>query len=100
MKKYYMVVFRLPDPMPEEFVSLIPDQRTRVNEMMVEGRMMSYSLAADRSELWSVIKAESEIDVIRLLSELPLHSYMSFDISELAFHNHIAFSSVPAFSLN
>lgn len=97
--KNYMVDIRLPDVLSEEFLATIPRQRATVNKLMEERIILSYSLAMDRSKLWTVIRAESESDVFDVLSEFPLIGWMRFDIYELAF-NETAFRKMGYMSLN
>jgi len=97
--KQFMIYVRLPEVMTEEFVSLIPQQRARVNSLMRKGIIISYSLSFDRSQLWIVMDAKSEINVIEVLAELPLMRFMKPEIIELMFHNNI-YINVPNLSLN
>jgi len=93
-----MVEFELPEEMTEEFLSLIPHQRKVINQMLMQGKIKSYSLANDRSKLWAVIVAESEFEVMDIIAGWPLGDYMIPEISDLMFHN--ASEMVMQFSLN
>lgn len=97
--KQFMIFIRLPEVKTEEFNSLIPQQRSMVNSLMRKGIIISYSLSLDRTELWVVMDAASEINVIELLSEFPLIRFMKPEINELMFHNSI-YVNVPRLSLN
>lgn len=77
----------------------IPAQRLKVNEMMENGKILSYSLSADRQKLWCILKAESELEAMEAISEFPLIGYMYPTITELMFHNMVA-ARIPLFSLN
>lgn len=94
-----MVEIALSEVMTEEFTQKIPAQRQKVNEMMEQGVLMSYALTEDRSKLWCVVKADSEYEVMTIMSEFPLVDYMDFIISELMFNNMVALR-LPLFSLN
>jgi muconolactone delta-isomerase len=94
-----MVEIDLPAVMTDEFARKVPAQRQMVNDLMEQGRLMSYALTADRTKLWCVFKAESEIEVMTLMSAFPLIDYMSPTISELMFNNVVALR-LPLFSLN
>lgn len=96
--KTFMVEFELPDTFSEEFMALIPRQRYIVNTMLAEGRLKSYSLSMDRSRLWVVLVADSEFDALETISQLPLSSYMTPNLSELMFYNSP--EAVMHFSLN
>lgn len=97
--KNYMVDIKLPDILSEEFLAAIPRQRAAVNKLMEEKVILSYSLAMDRSKLWTVVRAKTESDVFDVLSEFPLIGWMRFDIYELAF-NENAFHRMNFMSLN
>lgn len=94
-----MVEFDLPTVMDEAFMSQIPVQRIKVEELMEKGALLSYSLSADRQKLWCIFKADSELEVMESISEFPLVKYMTPIITELMFHNMIA-ARIPLFSLN
>lgn len=82
---HYMVEFNLPNPLPETFIALIPEHRAKVNELMITGRIVTYTLAADRQKLWAVVNAENEQEIMDLLAELPLTRWMQFSIHALGF---------------
>ncbi len=94
-----MVEFDLPAEMNEEFMQKIPAQRMKVDEMMGNGTMLSYSLSADRQKLWCILKMESELEVMEVIADFPLIKYMRPTINELMFHNMVA-ARIPLFSLN
>jgi muconolactone delta-isomerase len=97
--RQFMIEFRIPQPMTEEFAGLIPAQRARVSELMAEGRMLNYSLSMDRAKLWTVMVGESSASVRRLVRSLPLTPYMEWEMSELMFHNALSLA-MPAVSMN
>ncbi len=95
-----MVEFDLPANMPDTYIAKIPLQRLKVNELMEEGKIISYAVSMERGRLWCVVKAENEFDVMETVSAFPLIGYMSSpNISELLFHNMVA-ARIPLFSLN
>jgi hypothetical protein len=98
MKRTWMVEFELPETLSPEFVSLIPQQRLAVDDLLAEGTIRSYALAIDRSTLWVVVEAETEFEVMEVISQMPLSDHMEPYISELFFHNTP--DVVHAFSLN
>jgi len=93
-----MVEFDLPTPFTEEFVSLIPEQRHMIDNLLAEGKIRSYSLSEDRSRLWTVFVADSEFEVMELIAQMPLGKFMEPYITPLMFHN--ASDMVLQFSLN
>ncbi|SOE21495.1 Muconolactone delta-isomerase [Spirosomataceae bacterium TFI 002] len=95
----YMITFSLPDTFPQEFIEQIPEQRFVIDKMLKEGKLFSYTLTLDRSRLWCIANADSEMEVVSLIHQFPLIDYMNYEIEELMFHNQSAIQ-VPAFSLN
>ncbi len=95
----YMVDFNLPTILSEDFLKLIPYQRTKVNKLFREGKLINYALSLDHSKMWAVVEASSEAEVEDLLQELPLTRFMDFNINMLTFYNAVNGDS-PVFSLN
>jgi muconolactone delta-isomerase len=95
----YMICIQLPSELTEEFMSLIPNQRKRINELMDEGKVVQYSLAMDRSLAWVTIMANSEQKALDVLATFPLIRFMKPEIFELAFHNSIS-NELPLLIMN
>lgn len=95
----FMVEFILPEQMTEEFVSTIPRHRLKINQLMKEGKIISYCLASDRSKLWCIVKADTEFEVMEIIAEFPLIDFLQPTINELMFSNTVAIR-LPMFSLN
>lgn len=95
----YMVDFTLPETLNEEFISRIPHQRSAVNRLLNEGKILNYALSLENSKLWAVFSADSEAALMEMISTLPLTQYMRVKISELTFYN-AAKPFAPAFSMN
>jgi muconolactone delta-isomerase len=97
--KHYIVKITLLEKLSEEFIALIPLQQEHVNLLLSNGTMTSYSLSANRSQLWTTMIAESEVELMRLLNKFPLRKFMQVEITRLAFHNSALFA-LPTISLN
>ena len=97
VKKQYMVEFDVPELTPY-LINMIPDQRAAIDELMVKGKMVSYSLSMKRDKVWSLMLASHEAELLQLIDELPMSSYMSYNYKELMFHNTVHL--IPAMSLN
>lgn len=95
----YMVDFKLPSILSEEFMDLVPFQRLAVNKLFEEGKIVSYALSLENSRLWGIFVANSELQVMDVLSDLPLTPFMKVEISLLTFYNDSK-TQVPKFSLN
>ena len=96
--KQYMVEFTILDPYNEELEKLIPMQQDRVSKLFQAGVILAYTLKLDRSKLWGVFTANSESELVKVLSDLPMHNFMDYDYSELMFHNSA--NQIPSVSLN
>jgi muconolactone delta-isomerase len=96
---HYMVDFKLPSILSEEFMDLVPFQRLAVNKLFEEGKIVSYALSLENSRLWGIFVANSELQVMDVLSDLPLTPFMKVEISLLTFYNDTK-TQVPKFSLN
>jgi muconolactone delta-isomerase len=94
-----MVDFSLPDVLTEEFLGLIPQQRARVNRLFREGKLINYALSLENSKMWAVFNANSELDVMDMVTEMPLSKFMRIEVSILTFYNSMT-EDLPAFSMN
>ena len=97
--RQYMVEFKLPEKLTDEFVELIPEQRAKINSLMDAGVIMCYTLNLERTKLWTVIVANSENSVMDTLAQFPLITFMKPEICELTFH-HQSSLVMPSISLN
>ena len=95
----YMVDFKLPNTLTQDFMDLVPFQRMAVNKLFEEGKLINYALSLENSKLWAVFSAKSELDVMDMIADLPLTPYMKVDISMLTFYNDTK-TQIPKFSMN
>ncbi len=84
MKRSFLVIFELPDPLPDAFVAGIPENRKTVERLMSQQHLQFFAVAADRSRCWAVVMADSEAGVLNIISEFPLIRFMEVGIQELA----------------
>ena len=84
----WMVEMSLPVPINQEFASLIPDQRMTIGKLMGAGKILSYTLTADRTRLWTVVLAPTEEEVVKILGSFPIISWTRYTIHELFFHEY------------
>lgn len=94
-----MVDFTLPSKLSDDFVNLIGEQRAKVNQLFMQGVLVSYSLALENGKLWAIFRAETEADLLDTVMQLPLTHQMKLRYHELTFYN-AAHSFVAAFSVN
>lgn len=96
---HFMADFTLPDVLSEEFINLIPYQRAKINKLFKEGKLVNYALSLENCKLWAIFKAESEMDVMEMIMDLPLSDFMHVHVNMLTFYNTHS-KRVPAFSMN
>ena len=94
-----MVEIELPGVFTAEFASLIPAQRARINMLIHDGNIKSYTLALDRSRLWVVMVGDDESKIEHILDSFPIMPYCQANIHELMFHDS-AVHEMPRISLN
>ena len=95
----FMVDFSLPKVLSEDFLRQIPHQRAKVNKLFRDGKLINYALSLDNSKIWAIVNADSELDVLELISQLPLSRFMQYKINLLTLFNSVSVES-PMFSSN
>jgi len=95
----YMVSITMPDQKDSEFLSLIPRERQHIDGLMERNVVLTYTLSADRTRLWTTINAESLDSAHEIVNEFPLRKFMAVEIFELTFHNTAAIR-MPTLSMN
>jgi hypothetical protein len=98
IKQSYLVTFDLPVPLPAAFIQGIPENRMVVDRLLRQQHFQFFAVAADRSQCWAVVMAESGEGVASILGELPLIDFMAYQIQELAILNIPEFT--PSYSWN
>lgn len=86
----YMIIIQLPTELTKEFISLIPKQRLKIEDLMEQGKIIQYALAVDRSTLWVTVSANSEAKAKEMISSFPLIHFMKAKYFQLAFQNSIS----------
>ncbi len=90
MKDIYLVHITLPDVFTPKFYALIPPHRNKINELLEQGVIRSYSLDMERKNIWVFIEGISEQEVMDILSTFPIIKEVKVNITELAY-----FDSAP-----
>lgn len=87
--KTYMVMIQLLTDLTVGYISLIPNQQTRILELMDKGIILQYALTSDHSTLWVTVLAKTLKKAKKIISSFPLINYMKMQFFELAFQNSI-----------
>lgn len=99
MKEVYLAHLSLPDFFTVRFHHLIASQRSLINSLLEDRTILSYSLDIERKNLYVYIQAESEKEVMDILSTFPIIKEVKVTIHELAFFNSAPIS-LPELNLN
>lgn len=94
-----MINITLPEYLDEDFIALIPEQRSHIDSLLSKGVVTTYSLSLDRTKLWVTLNAKNSKNVEEILRSFPIADYISYEITELLFHNSASFF-FPTMSLN
>ncbi len=95
----FLFQFELPE-FDESLFAMIPVHRALINKLFAEGRILSYSVADNRSMVWCVVSADDEQDAMELVLTFPLYQYFTeVTCHPLMFHNTQP-ATMPDISLN
>lgn len=95
----FMVDFTLPKQLPVEFKEMIPYQKLVVERFFDEGKLRTYAQAFEKSKLWAIFNANSELEVMNMLADLPLTAFTKVNINILSAFN-TSDNYLPQFSMN
>lgn len=79
--------------------SIIPEQREYIDQLIDDERIILYTVSADRTNWWCIIKAVSEREAMDILNGMPIIEYLDPKIHELMFLD-LADMQLPRISLN
>jgi len=93
-----MITFDIDSPFTEEMLDLIPDQKNAMDELFASGNLLSYTVSVDRTQMWAIMLAEEENELLAAIDDFPMFPFMDFDYHEIMFHNTVHL--MPSMSLN
>ena len=85
--------------MDEEFMSLVPQHRVYINNLIDKGVIDYYSVSMETQRCWMIINAASKKEVEEYLLKTPLHKYWTTEIDELFVYDSQTYR-LPALQLN
>jgi hypothetical protein len=97
--KYYQVSIFMNPELDEHFWELLPEHRSIINQLMLDGKILTYSISTDRSKGWITVNAESVKDVRTMIKGFPIIDYITFEIDELFIFDNTS-TGLPQFVLN
>ena len=69
--------------MDDEFMSLIPDHREFISELIRKGVIDQYLVSMESQRLWITFTAEKKEEVEEYLKQSPIYKYWTYEIDEL-----------------
>lgn len=96
--QHFMVDFSLPKEPSATFLDLVPYQEAVISDYLSKGKLVNYAVSLEKSKMWAVFSASSEVEVLEMLIDFPLTKYMQVEISLLHQYNSNAYA--PSFSMN
>ena len=85
--------------MDDDFMSLVPEHRKIVDNLIDKGIMDYYSVSMETQRCWMIINATSKTEVEDYLLTTPLHKYWTIEIDELFVYDSQTYR-LPALQLN
>jgi hypothetical protein len=99
MKEVFLVHITLPEVFTAAFYELLNSQRDRVNHLMENHILLSYSLDMERKYIWAFFETSGEGELKAILGSLPVIAHVHYTIHELAYYN-AAPVSLPELIMN
>lgn len=95
----FHIHIQLPEVFSHRFSARIPSQRMRVNQLLEEKIILSYSLDMERNNVWVVMRGKNQKEIMDILSTFPIIRDVKLDIHELAFYD-TANNGLPELIMN
>lgn len=96
----YMVDFTMPSRLTDDFLERVPRQRQVINYFMKKKKLHTYALSLESRRMWAIFSVNSEIELMKLISELPLTPLMDVNISPLTILNTTKSEDINEICLN
>jgi muconolactone delta-isomerase len=80
MKKFQVTIHF---EMNEELMSLVPQHREYINELIENGTIDHYVVTMESQKAWITFSAEDKQQVEELLSKSPIFKFWTYEIEEL-----------------
>lgn len=95
--KKYLVTLHF--EMDDEFMSLVPEHRTYINQLINKGIIDHYAVTMESQRLWITMNAESKEAAKNYLDKSPLSKYWIYEADELYVVDGLAYR-LPVVQLN
>lgn len=94
-----MVEIKLPSEIDNNFMRKIPSHRAFINVLINKGKIQSYTINEERTQGWIIFDTENEAEVNKLMEQLPLFEFITFNIHRILVHDSEIFR-FPKMHLN
>ncbi|TGE16401.1 hypothetical protein [Hymenobacter elongatus] len=96
----FVVTLRFPDSFDAEFIALIPEHRSLINQLIESNVVEAYAISANRTRGWVTMNGSSEEVIRNTVEQFPLYPFLlQVEIDELFVFDSTA-SRFPRISLN
>lgn len=85
--------------MDDEFMNLVPQHRTYINELIGKAVIDYYTVSMETQRCWIIINALTKKEAADYLKKSPLHKYWTVEIDELFVYDAQNYR-LPALQLN
>jgi len=80
---FFMVEVYLPEPLSDDFFSLIPKHRAVINDLIERGIVSSYTVDEGRKKVWILFTASNQAEVQAHLKKSPIYKFVDIEIFRL-----------------
>lgn len=88
---HFMVEMFLPDTIDMEFMRMIPSHRLFIDQLIADGKILTYSVNQERTKGWIIFDAEEAEEVLDLVQQFPIHRFITLEVHALMIHDGESF---------
>lgn len=88
---HFMVEMFLPEVIDLEFMKMIPAHRAYVDQLISDGKILTYTVNEERTKGWIIFDAEEAEEVLDIVQQFPINRFLTFEIHALMIHDGEAF---------
>jgi muconolactone delta-isomerase len=85
--RHFIVEMYIPAVVDQDFFKMIPAHRAYIDELIAEGKILTYAVNEERSKGWIVFEAKEAEEVLDLVQQFPIHRFLSIEIHALMVHD-------------
>lgn len=93
----YQVVLNF--ELTEQFMTLVPEHREIVSDLIDEGVLESYAVSMESQRVWMIFNATSKKQVLTHIRRSPLYNFFKIEVEEIFVYDGMLMR-LPELSLN